>query len=156
MIEVSKKGDTCFVVVRKMNNNPGVAAVILSSLKEAGINIESLQAIVDPKNEQADVFTVAVGLPDVEKTVQSIERANGEVGGERPPLVVKNLAGIIIRGVNLGNSTDVFRRVFEVCGKLGINVAMTYTTPISLNIYIKEKVFVNQLIDNLRRELKEE
>ncbi len=155
MVEISKKNDMCFVVVRKMNNKPGTAAIILSSLKEAGVNVENLQAIVDPKNEQADVFTLAVGLPDVEKTVQSIERANGEVGGERPPLVVKNLAGVVVRGITLENSTNVFHQVFKICGNLGINVAMVYTTPISLNIYIKEKVFVNQLLEGLRRGLKE-
>ena len=155
MIEVSKKEDMCFIVVRKVHNKPGVAAVILSALKEVGINVENLQTVADPKNEQADVFTIAVSLPDVEKTVQSIERANGEVGGERPLLVIKNLAGLTIRGVSLSNSTDVFHQTFEICGRLGINVAMVYTTPISLNIYIKEKVFVNRLIDELRKALQE-
>ncbi len=154
MIAISKKENICFVVVRRVNNKPGMGAIILESLKEARINIENLQVIADPKSKYEGVIMMAINKVDVKKTLQSIEKAIGEA--DRDISVIKNLIGVTIRGITIANSTDILHRVFKICGKLKINVAMSYTTLISLSIYVQKGLSVNRLIKELNREFEEE
>ncbi|GAG21416.1 unnamed protein product [marine sediment metagenome] len=150
MIDISQERDICFLIMRKVHNQPGVGKAAIDALKEAGVVVESFQGISTPRSINADVIMLGIHEKDTEKVSKSIMKATDKAGGQFP-FFIRNLVGIIIREFPLKDPTEVIHRILSVCEKLRINILIMTTTYKSLSFYVKAEDFRDELIEDLQK-----
>ena len=125
--------DQVKVTVRRVPDQPGVAAKIFSPLAEMGVNVDMIVQNVSEDGFTDLSFTIATS--DIEKTSPIIERIKREVGAAE---VTANgsIAKVSVVGIGMRSHTGVAQVVFKTLGDRGINIKMITTSEIKISVVV--------------------
>ena len=149
-MEVLSRFNVVFIILRDVENKPGVGAEIMKSLSSLGVEIESFQAYSLPASKYADIV-VMVREENVERAVLGINATRRKVKREGP-FVVADITGITIRGTGIKENSKVLEQAFSICASHNVNVVMAYTTLISLNLYVSSTDLTLEVMKALQSE----
>ena len=151
-MEVMIKYNMSFIMVPKVKNEPGVGEEVMKCLYELGVEVEYFNALAT-RSDSADIV-VMVKSGDVERVVSGVSKIKGRIGGAKPT-VATELAGIVITGLKLKESSEVLYKSFAVCARFKTNVITAYTTLTSINLFVESKNLTADLMEDLRKEFEE-
>lgn len=125
------------ISLRKIADEPGIAAAIFSPMANENINVDM---IVQSVSEDGTFTDMTFTLPeqDVEKAVKVLEGAKKEIGFES----VQNEKGFVkvsIVGIGMRNHAGVAATAFEALAKQNINIHAITTSEIKISLLILEK-----------------
>jgi aspartate kinase len=141
---VTHSANEARVTLRKVPDEPGVAARILGLITKAGIVVDMIiqnqSAALAPSGEDGHLtdFSFTVPLADYPKTMELMAIAGQEIGAES---VVgdDNIAKLSIVGVGMRNHAGVAALMFQTLAKERINIAMISTSEIKISCVIEKK-----------------
>lgn len=124
------------LAVRRLADQPGVAAKLFQPLSEANINVDMII-----QNVSADGFTdmtFTVPRSDLKKALRIVEETASALGSAKVESDEK-IAKISIVGVGMRSHSGVAARMFSTLAKEKINIQMISTSEIKVSVVIDEK-----------------
>jgi aspartate kinase len=125
--------DQVKLTVRRVPDQPGIAASIFSALAERGINVDMIVQNVSEDGYTDLSFTI--GTSDIEKVSSIAEMIKGKVGAEEVTLD-ENIAKVSVVGVGMRSHTGVALKVFRTLGERNINIKMISTSEIKISVVV--------------------
>lgn len=123
------------LLVRRVPDQPGIAARVFDAVASKGINIDVIIQNVGRDNSANVSFTCPVA--DYEKAYAALEEVvkemgEGEVEGNR------EAAKLSVSGIGLRSHTGVGVRMFQALSSAGINVDLISTSEVRVNVIVDE------------------
>ncbi len=133
---VTHDKDQARITLKKVPDQPGVAAKIFSPMAESGIVVDMIIQNTRAEGQTDLTFTVpkadfATALAIQQKVAQDI-RAENVLGD-------KNIAKVSVVGVGMKNHSGVASTMFTTLGMENINIMMISTSEIRISCVIEEK-----------------
>jgi len=133
---VTHDKDQARITLKKVPDQPGVAAKIFSPIAKAGIVVDMIIQNTRAEGQTDLTFTVpkaefSSALEIEQKVAQEI-RAEDVLGDE-------NIAKVSVVGVGMKNHSGVASTMFTTLGKENINIMMISTSEIRISCIIEEK-----------------
>jgi aspartate kinase len=133
---VTHDKDQARITLKKVPDQPGVAAKIFSPIAKAGIVVDMIIQNTRAEGQTDLTFTVpkaefSTALEIEQKVAQEI-RAEDVLGDE-------NIAKVSVVGVGMKNHSGVASIMFTTLGKENINIMMISTSEIRISCIIEEK-----------------
>ncbi len=126
--------DEAQISLRRVEDQPGVAAAIFGPLADAGVNVDMIVQNVSEDGTRTDMtFTVPAG--DLAKAMQVIEAAKNEMRFD----VVQSERGLTkvsVIGIGMRSHTGVAATAFKALAGRGINIRAITTSEIKISILI--------------------
>ncbi len=126
--------DEAQISLRRVEDQPGVAAAIFGPLADAGVNVDMIVQNVSEDGTRTDMtFTVPAG--DLAKAMQVIEAAKTEMRFD----VVQSERGLTkvsVIGIGMRSHTGVAATAFKALAARGINIRAITTSEIKISILI--------------------
>ncbi|KQQ79832.1 MULTISPECIES: aspartate kinase [Aureimonas] len=126
--------DEAQISLRRVEDQPGVAAAIFGPLADAGVNVDMIVQNVSEDGTRTDMtFTVPAG--DLAKATQVIEGAKAEMRFD----VVQSERGLTkvsVIGIGMRSHTGVAATAFKALAGRGINIRAITTSEIKISILI--------------------
>ncbi|OPX18447.1 hypothetical protein BXT86_01220 [candidate division WOR-3 bacterium 4484_100] len=136
------------VTLKKVVDQPGVAAEIFALLGKHGLNIELISSC-SAGQKRTDV-SLAVLDSDVDEVVKILEAFCKKFGVE-DIYVDKDVGMVSIFGENLSRQPNVASRIFRIISDKGVNIEMINASMLVMNIVIDEKRIMD-VVASLRAE----
>jgi len=133
---VTHNKDEARITLRKVPDQPGVAAKIFSPIAEAGILVDMI--IQNTRSGGETDLTFTVPKADLEKAVEIEKRIAEKIGAE-DVLWDKNIAKVSVIGVGMKNHSGVASIMFNTLARDNINIIMISTSEIRISCLIEEK-----------------
>lgn len=130
------KNDTK-ISVRRVPDQPGIAASLFEPLAEANIVVDIIIQNVSAEGFTDVTFTVPKA--DYEMAMQIVEKIAADIGAGGVEGDI-NVGKVSIVGVGMRSHTGVASRMFTALGKAGINIDMIGTSEIKVSCVIKEEL----------------
>jgi len=133
---VTHDKDQARITLKKVPDQPGVAAKIFSPIAKAGIVVDMIIQNTRAEGQTDLTFTVpkaefSTALEIEQKVAQEI-RAEDVLGDE-------NIAKVSVVGVGMKNHSGVASKMFATLGRENINIMMISTSEIRISCIIEEK-----------------
>jgi aspartate kinase len=125
--------DQVKVTVRRVPDQPGIAAKIFSPLNEMGVNVDMIIQNVSEDGYTDLSFTISTS--DIEKTSHIVELIKREVGASEV-ITTPNIAKVSVVGIGMRSHTGVAQKVFRTLGDRGINIMMISTSEIKISVVV--------------------
>jgi len=125
--------DQVKVTVRRVPDQPGIAAKIFSPLNEMGVNVDMIIQNVSEDGYTDLSFTISTS--DIEKTSLIVELIKREVGASEV-ITTPNIAKVSVVGIGMRSHTGVAQKVFRTLGDRGINIMMISTSEIKISVVV--------------------
>lgn len=126
--------DEAQISLRRVEDQPGVAAAIFGPLADAGVNVDMIVQNVSEDGTRTDMtFTVPAG--DLAKATQVIEGAKAQMRFD----VVQSERGLTkvsVIGIGMRSHTGVAATAFKALAGRGINIRAITTSEIKISILI--------------------
>lgn len=129
--------DEAKVTLVGVEDRPGVAARIFGPLTDAAINVDMIVQNVSEDGNSTDM-TFTVGKADLDRTIQVLEKAKGELG-YRKLLGDSNVVKVSVIGVGMRSHAGVAQRMFKALADRGINIQVISTSEIKVSVLIAEE-----------------
>lgn len=152
-MEVVTKYNVVFIILKNVENRPGILAEIMKNMHNAKIGVEYLHAVSVPGAKTGDIMII-IKAEDKPKALPIVEKIKPEIKGEKI-VIVEDLAGLVIRGISSTTASEALDKVFSICANMGVNIIMAYTTLVTLNIFIETEDLSMELIETMMEALKE-
>ncbi|WP_020177124.1 aspartate kinase [Methyloferula stellata] len=123
------------ITLRRVADNPGVAAAIFMPLAEANINVDMIIQVVSDNTVATDI-TFTVPVVDFERARAILEKAQPQIGYgtlQGASDVVK----ISAIGVGMRSHPGVAARAFKALAEKGINIRAITTSEIKFSVLIE-------------------
>ncbi|MFH2045093.1 MAG: aspartate kinase [Pseudomonadota bacterium] len=124
------------ITLKKVPDQPGIAAKIFSPIADAGILVDMI--IQNTRAAKLTDLTFTVPKSDFKKAVEIENKVASEIGAEAV-LVDENVAKVSVIGVGMKNHSGVAARMFSVLARENINVLLISTSEIRISCLIEEK-----------------
>ncbi|MGB5156790.1 aspartate kinase [Desulfobacterium sp. N47] len=124
------------ITLKKVVDQPGIAAKIFTPIADAGILVDMI--IQNTRAEGLTDLTFTVPKSDFKKAVEIETKVAGEIGAEAV-LVDENVAKVSVAGVGMKNHSGVAARMFSALARDNINVLLISTSEIRISCLIEEK-----------------
>ncbi|MFC1825338.1 aspartate kinase [Thermodesulfobacteriota bacterium] len=124
------------ITIRKVPDQPGIAAQIFQPIGKAGIVVDMIV-----QNTSEDGLTdLTFTVPKVEfyKTMKLVSDVAKETGAERV-LGDEDIAKVSVIGVGMRSHGGIAQKMFETLSKENINILMISTSEIKVSCVIEEK-----------------
>ncbi len=133
---VTHDKDQARITLKKVPDQPGVAAKIFSPIAKSGIVVDMIIQNTRAEGQTDLTFTVpkaefSTALEIEQKVAQEI-RAEDVLGDE-------NIAKVSVVGVGMKNHSGVASKMFATLGRENINIMMISTSEIRISCIIEEK-----------------
>lgn len=125
--------DQAELKIRGLTDKPGQAALALTAIADAGINLD-----VVLQNSCASGISVTTRRKDVERARQAIESMSPPVTKERPQMTA-DIAKVSVTGVGLRSHAGAASKVFGVLAHEGIDIRMIGTSEVKLTVIVSER-----------------
>ena len=128
--------DEAKITLVGVDDRPGIAATIFGPLAEADINVDMIVQSVSSDGRKTDL-TFTVKRADLERAVETLESARGELGCERIAAdgeVVK----LSVIGVGMRSHAGIAHTMFRTLAERSINIEAISTSEIKISILIDE------------------
>jgi len=124
------------ITLKKVPDQPGVAAKIFSSIAEANINVDMIIQNTRAGGETDLTFTV----PKSEfKRALDIEREIAKEIGAEKVLGDKDIAKVSVTGIGMKSHSGVALKMFRTLADENINIMMISTSEIRISCVVEEK-----------------
>ena len=133
---VATSRDEAKITVRRVADRPGVAAVMLVPLAEAGVNVDMIVQNVGEDGRTDMTFTVA--SVDVPASRAGLESVREEIGFEEM-LVDDDVAKVSIVGLGMRSHADVARKMFSALAAEGVNIEVISTSEIKTSVLVRRR-----------------
>lgn len=133
---VTHNKDEARITLKKVPDQPGIAAKIFIPISEAGILVDMI--IQNTRAGGQTDLTFTVPKADFEKALE-IEKKVAEEIGAQDVFGDKNIAKISVIGVGMKNHSGVASIMFHTLAKENINIIMISTSEIRISCIIEEK-----------------
>ncbi len=124
------------ITLRKVPDQPGIAAKVFEPIAQAGINVDMIVQNVRPGKQTDLTFTVPSA--SFEEAL-AIEKKVAEDIGATDVLGDKNIAKVSVTGVGMKNHSGVATRMFTTLAQENINIDLISTSEIRISCVVKEK-----------------
>ncbi len=128
--------DEAKVVVRGVEDTPGLAAKIFAPLADADINIDMIVQNISSDNKTDITFTVSRG--DLSKTLSVLEHIKDTLGRINIESS-SDVAKVSIVGIGMASHAGVAKKMFETLADKGINIQIINTSEIKISILILDE-----------------
>jgi len=133
---VTHDKDQARITLKKVEDQPGVAAKIFSPIAEAGIVVDMIIQNTRVEGQTDLTFTVP---KEHFSTAMEIERKVAQEIGAEDVLGDKNIAKVSVVGVGMKNHSGVASIMFSTLARENINIMMISTSEIRISCIIEEK-----------------
>lgn len=133
---VTYKKDEARITVKKVPDQPGVAAKIFGPIADAGINVDMI--IQNTRQGGQTDVTFTVSRADLKQALE-IERKVAEQIGAEDVLGDDSIAKVSITGVGMKNHSGVASKVFSTLAGENINILLISTSEIRISCVVAEK-----------------
>ena len=124
------------ITLKKVPDQPGIAAKIFSPIAEAGIVVDMIIQNTRAGGQTDLTFTVPMG--DYAKAMALEKRIAEEIGSE-DVFGDENIAKVSVIGVGMKNHSGVASIMFTTLARENINIAMISTSEIRISCIVEEK-----------------
>jgi len=122
--------------VRGVEDRPGVAATMFSSLSDAGVVVDMIVQNVSQDGTTDITFTVPKG--DFAKSLKLTKQVAAELGAVSAE-GDENVAKVSVVGLGMKDHAGVASRMFSVLAQEGINIQLITTSEIKISVLIGAK-----------------
>ena len=133
---VTHNKDEARITLKKVPDQPGVAAKIFTPISEADITVDMI--IQNTRAGGQTDLTFTVPKADFKKALK-IEKKIAEEIGAQDVFGDKNIAKVSVIGVGMKNHSGVASIMFHTLAKENINIIMISTSEIRISCIIEEK-----------------
>ena len=133
---VTHDKDQARITLKKVPDQPGVAAKIFSPIAESSIIVDMI--IQNTRAEGQTDLTFTVPKAEFSKAMEIEQKVAEEVGADEV-LGDKNIAKVSVVGVGMKNHSGVAAKMFHTLAKENINIMMISTSEIRISCVIEEK-----------------
>jgi len=133
---VTHDKDQARITLKKVKDQPGVAAKIFSPISEAGIVVDMI--IQNTRVGGQTDLTFTVPKNQFSNAMQIEKKVAEEIGAE-DVLGDKNIAKVSVVGVGMRNHSGVASMMFSTLARENINIMMISTSEIRISCIIEEK-----------------
>lgn len=137
--------DQAELKIRGLADKPGQAALALTAIADAGINLD-----VVLQNSCASGISVTTLRKDVERARQAIESMSPPVTKERPQMT-SDIAKVSVTGVGLRSHSGAASNAFGALAREDIDIRMIGTSEVKLTVIVSERD-VGRAVAALRKE----
>ncbi len=124
------------ITLRKVPDQPGIAAKVFSPIAEAGIQVDMI--IQNTRSGGQNDITFTVPKTDFKKAIE-IERNVAEEIGAEDVLGDDNIAKVSVIGVGMKSHSGVAAKMFETLASENINIRLISTSEIRISCVVTEK-----------------
>ena len=124
------------ITLKKVPDQPGVAAKIFSPISEAGIVVDMI--IQNTRAGGQTDLTFTVPKPEYREALE-IEQKVAQAIGAESVMGDENIAKVSVIGVGMKNHSGVASIMFNTLAKENINIMMISTSEIRISCVIEEK-----------------
>jgi aspartate kinase len=124
------------ITLKKVPDQPGIAAKIFTPVADAGILVDMI--IQNTRAEGMTDLTFTVPKSDFKKAIEIERKIAGEIGAEAV-LGDENVAKVSVTGVGMKNHSGVAAKMFSALAKENINIMLISTSEIRISCIIEEK-----------------
>ena len=128
--------DEARITLRKVPDQPGIAAKIFSPVAEAGILVDMIIQNTRPGGETDLTFTVPKA--EYERALNIEEKVAEEIGAEKVYGDL-DIAKVSVIGVGMKNHSGVASVMFNTLSRENINIMMISTSEIRISCVVDEK-----------------
>ena len=133
---VTHDKDQARITLKKVQDQPGVAAKIFAPIAEAGIVVDMI--IQNTRAEGQTDLTFTVPKAQFSTAMEIEQKVAKEIGAE-DVLGDKNIAKVSVVGVGMKNHSGVASMMFNTLARENINIMMISTSEIRISCIIEEK-----------------
>jgi len=133
---VTHNKDEARITLKKVPDQPGVAAKIFTPISESGILVDMI--IQNTRTGGQTDLTFTVPKADFAKALEVEKKAAEEIGAQ-DVFGDKNIAKVSVIGVGMKNHSGVASIMFHTLAKENINIIMISTSEIRISCIIEEK-----------------
>jgi aspartate kinase len=133
---VTHDKDQARITLKKVLDQPGVAAKIFSPIAEAGIVVDMI--IQNTRAQGQTDLTFTVPKKDFQAAMKIEQKVADEIGAA-DVLGDKNIAKVSVVGVGMKNHSGVASIMFHTLARENINIIMISTSEIRISCVIEEK-----------------
>ena len=123
------------ITLKKVPDQPGIAAKIFTPMAEAGIIVDMI--IQNTRAGGQTDLTFTVPNADYEQALQLQKQMAAEIGAE-DVFGDKNIAKVSVIGVGMRNHSGVASTMFNTLAKENINISMISTSEIRISCVVEE------------------
>ena len=124
------------ITLKKVPDQPGIAAKVFSPIAEAGILVDMIIQNFRSGGETDLTFTV----PKTDfKNALNISKNIADKIGAKEILTAENIAKISVTGVGMKSHSGVAAKMFDTLAKENINIRLISTSEIRISCVIEEK-----------------
>jgi len=124
------------ITLKKVPDQPGIAAKIFTPVADAGILVDMI--IQNTRAEGMTDLTFTVPKSDYKKALEIEKKIAGEIGAESV-FGDENVAKVSVTGVGMKNHSGVAARMFSALAKENINIMLISTSEIRISCVVEEK-----------------
>jgi len=128
--------DQARITLKKVPDQPGIAAKIFSPISEAGILVDMI--IQNTRATGQTDLTFTVPIADYERAMRIQQRVAESIGAEKV-FGDPNIAKVSVIGVGMKNHSGVASLMFNALARDNINIIMISTSEIRISCIIEEK-----------------
>ena len=131
---ISYSSDEAKITLRRVKDQPGVAAGIFGPLADASVNVDMIVQNVSEDGKTTDL-TFTVTAKDLNHAKEVLSEKKSKIGFDE--LVSdSNLSKISIVGVGMRSNTGVAKTMFNTLAKKNINIKVISTSEIKISVLI--------------------
>ncbi|MFO7665111.1 MAG: aspartate kinase [Desulfobacterales bacterium] len=124
------------ITLKKVPDQPGIAAKIFTPVADAGILVDMI--IQNTRAEGMTDLTFTVPKSDYKKALEIEKKVAGAIGAEAV-FGDENVAKVSVTGVGMKNHSGVAARMFSALAKENINIMLITTSEIRISCVVEEK-----------------
>lgn len=125
------------ITIKKVPDQPGVAAKIFLPISDAGIVVDMIIQNTRASSALTDL-TFTVVRSDYDRAMKLLEKVADDIRAESVT-GAKDIAKVSIVGVGMRNHSGIASTMFQILAKEGINIMMISTSEIKVSCVIEEK-----------------
>jgi len=133
---VTHNKDEARITLKKVPDQPGIAAKIFSPIAEAGVIVDMI--IQNTRAAGQTDLTFTVPKAEFKKTLEIERRIAAEIGAEEV-FGDEDIAKVSVIGVGMKNHSGVASIMFNTLARENINIIMISTSEIRISCIIEEK-----------------
>ncbi|MCG2758778.1 MAG: aspartate kinase [Desulfobacteraceae bacterium] len=124
------------ITLKKVPDQPGIAAKIFSPIAEAGILVDMI--IQNTRSGGLTDLTFTVAKTDFNRAIEISKKVAEEIGAEEV-LTAEHIAKISVTGVGMKSHSGVAAKMFSTLASENINIRLISTSEIRISCVIEEK-----------------
>ena len=126
--------DEAKITLTKLNDNPGIAALVFGSLADGGINVDMIVQNISSDGKFTDL-TFTVPASDIKRATVMLESLKNSIQYDKL-LGSKDIVKVSVIGVGMRSHSGVAALMFKTLAEKGINILAIATSEIKVSVLI--------------------